>query len=562
MRCIRPTIVGITLALLVSLVTVQPSAAGATIDPIAAARNWLVAQQQPDGGFELAKFPGFETPDAILAIATAGQTGSTWSEAEALAAVEAVDVNGGSPGGTPLDWVDDLADGRIDLDQVPGGDPPGAGLRAKLALLVALPLGLDPANFDPKGGGVADLTDGLDSISPGLFNSFLVGRLVEAGLDQNVHQDDLQSICEAQQASGGWSFDADPTGGTDPDADTAGFAAMALVAAGMAPGDAVATTTKTFFETAQDQVGLPAAAPPVPAGGFFSFGQLDANATTMAVLGYAATGSSPVTLPRDPAPFLESQQVITVGAPPDDVIGRIRSPNDAFGVNTFATSQTIQGLALLAGSPTWLPLSGQDDRQCLPAHSFNDVPPAAWNDNALRWLAEFDLAAGFPDGSFGPLGVFNRAQASQWFDRFFPEVSGGPHGFTDVAPWFTAGANFVGDPAWPGGAIADGFPNDEFRGTAPFNRGQAILWMWKAAGRPIVAQPHEFADGAPWFNQALDWATFHGIVSGFTDNTFRPGAQINRGQGASWFYNLAASPGAWGPAITRPSTIAHTVLPS
>ena len=86
--------------------------------------------------------------------------------------------------------------------------------------------------------------------------------------------------------------------------------------------------------------------------------------------------------------------------------------------------------------------------------------------------------------------------------------------------------------------------------------------MWKAAGRPVVAQPHEFTDGAPWFDQALDWATFHGIVSGFTDNTFRPGAQINRGQGASWFYNLAASPGAWGPAITPPSTIVHTVLPS
>ena len=59
MRCIRPAIVGITLALLVSLVTVQPSSAGATIDPIAAARNWLVAQQQPDGDFELADVPRF-----------------------------------------------------------------------------------------------------------------------------------------------------------------------------------------------------------------------------------------------------------------------------------------------------------------------------------------------------------------------------------------------------------------------------------------------------------------------------------------------------------------------
>ena len=31
---------------------------------------WLKTQQQPDGGFEVSGFPGFETPDAVLAIAT------------------------------------------------------------------------------------------------------------------------------------------------------------------------------------------------------------------------------------------------------------------------------------------------------------------------------------------------------------------------------------------------------------------------------------------------------------------------------------------------------------
>ena len=96
----------------------------------------------------------------------------------------------------------------------------------------------------------------------------------------------------------------------------------------------------------------------------------------------------------------------------------------------IATSQTIQGLALLAGNPTWLPLEGPGGRQCLPAHTFNDVPPAAWNDNAVRWLAEFDIASGFPGGGFGPLEVFNRAQASQWFDRFFPDVHGAEVGTT------------------------------------------------------------------------------------------------------------------------------------
>jgi hypothetical protein len=540
MRSIGPAVAGVALALFVAVVPAAPASAGADPpDPIGAARDWLVAQQEDDGGFELADFPGFETPDAILAVATAAQTGSSWSTAEAKAAVDAVEVGGV----TALDWADDVVDAGV-----------SAGLEAKVALLVALPLGLDPAAFDPEGDGATDLTDALDTISPGLFNSFLIARILEAQLGRNVHQDDVQSICEAQQATGGWSFDAVPDGVNGADPDTTGFATMALAAAGVGSDDQVVDRAEGFFEANQDPTGVP---PDVPAGGFFSFGSLDANATTLAVLGYSAAGLDPVALPSDPTPFLLSRQVTDPG--PD--LGRIVSPNDGFGITTFATSQTIQALQLLGGGASWLPRPGPGGRECLPAHTFADVASTAWNDDALRWLARFEVAKGYPDGSFRPREVFNRAQASLWFANVFPEVDSAPHPFPDVAPWFEAGADFVGDPAWPGGAIATGFPPDaEFRGTAPFTRGQAILWLYKAAGRPDAgALPaHGFTDGAPWFEDALRWATFHGLVAGFADGTFRPGQQINRGQGAYWFYNLAASPEAWSPAVTRPSTVVHS----
>ena len=318
-------------------------------------------------------------------------------------------VDGGADGATALDWADDFVSGGV-----------SAGLEAKVGLLVALPLGLDPAAFDPRGNGATDLTDQLGTISPGLFNSFLTARILEARLGRNVHQDDLQSICEAQHLNGGWSYDgvADvpaPAAPAPDGVDTAGFAALALAAAGVPSADPVMAGAAGHFAAEQRATG---AWPPAD----FGFGTPDdPNSTVMSVLGYAATGEDPLALTHDAKAFLEAQQITTAGPG----LGRIMSPFDApepVGPNTFPTSQTIQGFALLAGSPTWLPVAGLDDRQCLPAHSFNDVPPTAWNDNALRWLAEFDLAAGFPDGSFGPLGVFNRAQASLWFDRFFPEV--------------------------------------------------------------------------------------------------------------------------------------------
>ncbi len=87
-------------------------------DPVArssagAATAWLVGQQRPDGGFEVSGFPGFETSDAILAIAENAQTEQTWSTAQARAAVANV-VRGGK---TPLDAIDDFADGALNAGQ-------------------------------------------------------------------------------------------------------------------------------------------------------------------------------------------------------------------------------------------------------------------------------------------------------------------------------------------------------------------------------------------------------------------------------------------------------------
>mgnify|MGYP001154416031 CR=1 FL=1 len=92
-------------ALATTIVPSAPSSAAAPPE-VDAAVAWLIDQQQPDGGFELAAFPGFETPDAALALATAAQSGATWDAAEALAAVEAVETGGNDPLDALDAWVD------------------------------------------------------------------------------------------------------------------------------------------------------------------------------------------------------------------------------------------------------------------------------------------------------------------------------------------------------------------------------------------------------------------------------------------------------------------------
>lgn len=342
MRALRPALVG-SLVIAVVLVAVAPRVAAEPVTEDAMA--WLLTRQQDDGGFEVAGFDGFETPDAVLAIAANAQTTGTWSTAEARSAVGAADFGDGGP--TALDWLDAwIESGTVPAEQ-----------QAKLIVLVAEPLGIDPTDFDPAadGDGV-DLTAALDSINPGLFNGFLFGRLAEAEVGHDVHQRDLQVICEAAKAvGGGWSFDGRPDATNAADLDSTGFAVMALVAAGVDPSDAVLASAEAFITAGQQA-----------SGAWLSFGSEDPNASTLASWAWLALDNGLDDLALDPLAWLRSQQ---------DVDDHIISPNDGFGVNTFATTQTIQALHLDQPGADWLPRPAADTgRRCVGPDTYTDVP--------------------------------------------------------------------------------------------------------------------------------------------------------------------------------------------
>ncbi len=160
-------------ALLGSAGAVDPASITAANDAVA----WIITQQQPDGGFDVSGSQGFETPDAVLAIAEAAQTpGTPWNTATAFGAVTAIEY-GGAGGPNPLDSLDDWAD-----------SPVNAGEAGKLIALVTEPLGLDPTDFDPSGdsGTAVDLTEILDPdgcagdpATYGFFNETIFGALGE-----------------------------------------------------------------------------------------------------------------------------------------------------------------------------------------------------------------------------------------------------------------------------------------------------------------------------------------------------------------------------------------------
>ena len=323
---------------------------------------WLKTQQQADGGFEVAGFPGFETPDAILAIAESAQTGSTWSTAQALAAVQAVHASG--TGKTPLDAIDAFAHGTLNQGQA-----------AKLIVLVAAPLGLDPTAFHPGSGGTTavNLLTILDPAgcagnppNYGLFNATLYGALAKKQLCGAPNPAVLATIRAAQRSDGGWNFAGDQDPATDSDIDTTSLAVQALIAGGASPSDPAVMKALQFL-AAQHQAD----------GAFQSFGSDDPNSTAVASLAITAAGfdatsscwrdtavpSAKGTAYGDPIAWLRTQQQSD---------GRIASPNDGFGINTFATSQTVEGLLR-----SWLPIvraSGAPTCASVPAPTTTTVP--------------------------------------------------------------------------------------------------------------------------------------------------------------------------------------------
>ncbi|MCB0970001.1 MAG: hypothetical protein KDA97_00565, partial [Acidimicrobiales bacterium] len=348
-RCVA---VGVGLSLAAPLLAPAPGGALSFADPVGSAVDWLETQQQDDGSFEVAQFPGFETSDAIAAIAAASQTGPRWDDAQALAAVEAL-VS--TQTRTPLDEIDRLvdADGAAD----PSTDAAGARA-AKVIVLVAGPLGLDPTDVDPADDSPAavDLGARMDLHRQGdgsydfgaQFNGTLYSALALQIRGEVVPQGLIDQIVAAQRADGSWDYTGTPAGGPGEDVDTTALALLAL-SAGLAPTPALSPDAPAGPK-ASVQAGVNFLASRQQASGAWqAFGADDPNSTALATIALSdlridvtsrtwrdATGSPAPGAYLSPQSWLTAQQGID---------GHIASPNDSFGVNTLATSQSVQALA-------------------------------------------------------------------------------------------------------------------------------------------------------------------------------------------------------------------------
>lgn len=86
--------------------------------------------------------------------------------------------------------------------------------------------------------------------------------------------------------------------------------------------------------------------------------------------------------------------------------------------------------------------------------------------------------------------------------------------------------------------IMSGISSDKFDPSANLSRAQVALMLYRLEGEPEFETDKIFLDvsGNKWYGKAVYWGAENGIISGYTDGTFKPNDEITREQMAAMLY--------------------------
>ena len=188
--------------------------------------------------------------------------------------------------------------------------------------------------------------------------------------------------------------------------------------------------------------------------------------------------------------------------------------------------------------------SGKGVQGKLCTVSYSDVHAGDYFAVPVQGLACAGAISGYSDGTFRPYNNTTRAQLAKIVvlgEAFSLHTTGGPH-FSDV-PVGSTFYNFIETAYYRG--IISGYSDGTFQPSANVTRGQLSKIMVVAEGWTLDTSggPH-FSDVAVGnvFYPFIETAYHHGIISGYSDGTFHPTAGATRGQIAKIAWGALQNP--------------------
>ena len=168
---------------------------------------------------------------------------------------------------------------------------------------------------------------------------------------------------------------------------------------------------------------------------------------------------------------------------------------------------------------------------------FVDVPETAYYYDAVKWAAKNLITEGTDKAHFNPNGIASRAQMVTflWRAAGCPEPTITETPFTDLNPnGYYYKAVLL---AYENG-ITDGTSETTFEPAKSVSRAEAVSFLWRYAGKPVVNYYMNMSDVASgkYYTEAVRWALAEKITDGTSTTTFSPNDNCLRNQIACFLY--------------------------
>lgn len=182
--------------------------------------------------------------------------------------------------------------------------------------------------------------------------------------------------------------------------------------------------------------------------------------------------------------------------------------------------------------------------------TFKDVSNKHWAYNSVEQVAQKKLVAGYADGTFKPSGQVTRAELAAFLSRAFDGNGRTPEPFVDVASTHWA-VDAINEGIALGFIKPNEYPNKKFEPNKAMTRAEIARWLsnglvamdeeYKTAmsemansDLTLIPIPEQFKGGVnksdlPYIGIAMGT----GLLSGYTDFTFKPNGQTTRAEVAS-----------------------------
>lgn len=178
-----------------------------------------------------------------------------------------------------------------------------------------------------------------------------------------------------------------------------------------------------------------------------------------------------------------------------------------------------------------------------PQQTFSDVPPTHWAYESIEKAAAQGLVTGVGGGKFEPGRTLTRAE----FTTMLWRMAGSPAaeksaGFRDVPAdaWFAKAVDWAAEKGY-----VTGTGDNAFSPSASISRQEAVTILFRYSGGVSGTElmfsalyDSQFSDSgsiAPWAKSAVDWAVYHGVITGTSQTTVSPTATATRAEAAALF---------------------------